>query len=200
MMSLIRNINPKRYTYRTYIITSGDSFSAGKAYEIEKIIQSKHHNIPTEPTKADEFDPETGVWCCKVVPRARRIHQPLYTTPFSCLLCFIGCIRALYKTSQKSKAISFEYPDVIITNGPATAVLVILAATALKFFAMAPVWKMKTLYVESWARVKTLSLSGKMILWFGICDMFLVQWESLAQAINGNAARKKVEWVGFLVE
>jgi beta-1,4-N-acetylglucosaminyltransferase len=112
----------------------------------------------------------------------------------------MGCIRALYATAQTSKVAPLEYPDVIITNGPATAVMVILAATLLKFFAVAPVWKMKIIYVESWARVKTLSLSGKVLLRIGICDKFLVQWESLANTTNGTGARQKVEWKGFLVE
>jgi beta-1,4-N-acetylglucosaminyltransferase len=93
-----------------------------------------------------------------------------------------------------------EYPDVIITNGPASAVMVIIAAMVLKFIGVAPVWKMKVIYVESWARVTTLSLSGKVLLRTGMCDKFLVQWDALAKAINGNGTRKKVDWVGFLVD
>ncbi len=103
-------------------------------------------------------------------------------------------------TSTTSTIAPHEYPDVIITNGPATAVMVILAATVLKLFGIAPVRKMKIIYVESWARVKTLSLSGKVLLRIGICDKFLVQWESLAKSINGTGARRNVEWRGFLVE
>ena len=209
MMSLLRDIDPRRYTHRTYIVSSGDSFSTGKALEIERVIQGKHK--PTapdhdgqeeEPTRAGETSPKTGTWDVKTVPRARKIHQPLYTTPFSSLWCFIGCLRALVETARTSKATPFEYPDVIITNGPATAVMVLLAAMFLKFMGVAPVDKMKTIYVESWARVKTLSLSGKVLLRMGICDRFLVQWEALARRINGegNGRRGQVEWVGFLVE
>ncbi|PBP22278.1 UDP-N-acetylglucosamine transferase subunit alg14 [Diplocarpon rosae] len=199
MMSLLRDIDPRRYTHRTYIISANDSFSAGKAMEIEKIIQSKHRRT-REPTQAGEMDLATGVWDVKTVPRARKIHQPLWTTPFSSLWCFIGCLQALREISQDSKATPFEYPEVLITNGPATAVMFILAATSLKFFGVAPASKMKIIYVESWARVKTLSLSGKLLLTLRICDRFLVQWESLARTVNGNGAKKKVEWAGFLVE
>jgi beta-1,4-N-acetylglucosaminyltransferase len=78
--------------------------------------------------------------------------------------------------------------------------MVILAATLLKLLAIAPARKMKIIYVESWARVRTLSLSGKILLKLGICDKFLVQWESLAKSINGTGAKRKVEWRGFLVE
>ncbi|KAK6584061.1 hypothetical protein PZA11_003791 [Diplocarpon coronariae] len=198
MMSLLRDTDPRRYIHRTYIISSGDSLSAGKASDIERIIQSKRRRTQ-EPTQAGEMDPVTGVWDVKVVPRARRIHQPLWTAPFSSMWCFIGCLQALREMAQASKATPFEYPDVVITNGPATAVMVILAATSLKFFGVAPVSKMKIIYVESWARVKTLSLSGKLLLRLRVCDRFLVQWEALARNINGSGT-KKVDWVGFLVE
>lgn len=199
-MSLLRDIDPRRYAHRTYIVSSGDSFSSGKAAEIERFIQAKHAQSVSVPTQAGEIHPVTGTWDLLIVPRARKIHQPLYTTPFSSLWCFIACVRALYATSKTSTIAPYEYPDIVITNGPATAVMVILSATTLKLFAVAPAKKMKIIYVESWARVRTLSLSGKVLLWIGICDKFLVQWESLAKKINGTGTRRKVEWRGFLVE
>ena len=77
--------------------------------------------------------------------------------------------------------------------------MVIMAANILKMVGLAPASKLKTIYVESWARVKTLSLSGKILLHTGVCDRFLVQWEALANSINGNSAQKRVDWMGFLV-
>ncbi len=192
MMSLLRDIDTTRYTHRTYIVSSEDNFSSSKAKEIEKVIEEKQ--IRAKPHHG------SGTWDLKTVPRARKIHQSLYTTPFSALWCLLGCIYSLYKTSRSSTVALNEYPDVIITNGPATAVMVIIAANILKFVGVAPIWKMKIIYVESWARVKTLSLSGKILLYAGICDRFLVQWEALATTVNGNGGRKRVEWVGFLVE
>lgn len=175
------------------------------------------------------MDPMTGKWDVKIVPRAREIHQRLYTTPRTSLSCLIACITALRAISKISIAAPFEYPDIIITNGPATAVMVILASVLLKLSGLAPLYKMKIIYVESWARVKTLSLSGELLLWMGVCDGFYVQWEELLKTINGStssgrlmlrigipgifvmaweklakltgsAARKNVKWVGFLIE
>ncbi|RAL64522.1 hypothetical protein DID88_001996 [Monilinia fructigena] len=178
MISLLRDINAKRWKHRTYIISAGDNFSSTKAQDCEERIQS---NIrPSMPcTKPGEFDTTTGVWDTIVVPRAREIHQPLYTAPISSLWCMLGCLKALHGISVTSTI--QQYPDTIITNGPATAVIVILASFLLKFLGLAPLWKMQTIYVESWARVKTLSLSGKVLLWLGIYDRFLVQWEGLAK-------------------
>jgi len=206
MMSLLRDIDPTRYTHRTYIVSSGDSFSSVKAVEIEAQIQNKARrspssaNLATPPSQSGEADPFTGIWDLKIVPRARKIHQPLYTTPFSSIWCLISCLKVLYLTSKSPANTFSSYPDVIVANGPATAVIVILAAIILKFFGVVPLGKLKIIYVESWARVKTLSLSGKLLLWMGVCDRFLVQWRGLEKAINGTGERKIVEWRGFLVD
>lgn len=197
MISLLRDTNAARWKHRTYIISAGDNFSATKAQDCEERIQSKLR--PSLPcTKPGEFDSTTGVWDIMVVPRAREIHQPLYTAPISSFWCMLGCLKALHRISATSTT-SQQYPDAIITNGPATAVIMILASFLLKFLGSAPMWKMQAIYVESWARVKTLSLSGKVLLWLGICDRFLVQWEGLANQLNGDNVRKRVEWKGSLV-
>jgi beta-1,4-N-acetylglucosaminyltransferase len=196
MISILRDTDPGRYKHRTYVVSAGDNFSSEKAHDCEKQIQSKLR--PSQCTKAGEVDPVTGVWDVMVVPRAREIHQPLYTAPVSSLWCLIGCLDTLSRIS-KTSLVQGQYPDVIMTNGPATAVIVLLASFILKFLGVAPVWKMQAIYVESWARVKTLSLSGKVLLWLGIYDRFLVQWEGLAKQINGEGTKRKVEWAGFLV-
>jgi beta-1,4-N-acetylglucosaminyltransferase len=202
MMSLVRDINPTRCKHRTYIVSSGDSFSSSKALEIEKRIQSKHSVPGTPVTTQGYYDSNTGIWDIKTVPRARKIHQSLFTAPFSSISCLIGCLRALYVTAKTSKVSPGQFPGVVATNGPATAVIFIVAALLLKLSGIAPVSKMKIIYVESWARVVTLSLSGKILLRLGICEKFIVQWEALAKSINdrGRGGRKRVEWQGFLVE
>jgi beta-1,4-N-acetylglucosaminyltransferase len=51
---------------------------------------------------------------------------------------------------------------------------------------------MRTIYVESWARVRRLSLSGRILVW--VVDRFLVQWEGL-EGVGGG----KGEFIGVLV-
>lgn len=88
------------------------------------------------------------------------------------------------------------YPDIILTNGPGTGVIVVLASMLLRFLDF---WamgankpgKMMTVYVESWARVRELSLSGKLLL--KVVDRFLVQWPQL-KGLGGRA-----EYRGWLV-
>ncbi|KAG0651993.1 asparagine-linked glycosylation 14 [Hyphodiscus hymeniophilus] len=198
MMSLLRDVDPTKYIHRTYIISSGDGFSSDRAFDIETKIQSRHNH--GNVSSVGEVYPATGKWEVKIVPRARKIHQSRWTTALSSLWCLISCMATLRTSSITSIVSPFDYPDVIIANGPATAVMVVLASFLLKLFGFAPIYKMKTIYVESWARVKTLSLSGKVLLWLRICDKFVVQWEELAKNINQDGTRRKVEWSGFLVE
>lgn len=203
-MSLLRDLDPRRYFHRTYIVSSGDGFSREKAGEIERRIQLLYRpeGEGERVSREGELDSTTGTWEVRVVSRARKIHQPLFTAPFSSMRCLLDCLFALYQSSRSSKVARGDYPDVVLTNGPATAVIVILAAKVLQFLGLAPLEKLKIVYVESWARVRSLSLSGKILLRAGICDMFLVQWEGLAKKLNGNGdvnGRQRVEWRGFLV-
>ena len=143
------------YKTRTYIISSGDNFSAAKAVEFEK--DNTNYDILT-------------------VTRARRVHQSILTTPYTALLCLRDCL-------------SIPPPDLIITNGPGTGVCVILASILKMFFGIGDT---RTIFIESWARVKTLSLSAKLLKPF--VDRMLVQWPDLAP--DGD----RLEYVGPLVK
>ncbi|KUJ12097.1 oligosaccharide biosynthesis protein Alg14 like protein [Mollisia scopiformis] len=192
MSSLLRGFDPSRYFHRTYVVSSGDGFSAQKALEIERMLQQSKD----QPSKEGDTDPVTGRWDVRVVPRARKIHQSLLTTPFSAIWSLASCIWVLWDCSWRRAG----WPDVVVTNGPATGVMVVFAAAGLRFLGVAGWGKMRCVYVESWARVRTLSLSGRILLWAGVCERFLVQWEGLARRVNGRGGgRGKVEWVGFLV-
>lgn len=51
------------------------------------------------------------------IPRARRVHQPLLTTPLSTLLCLRACLKLFLSLRH----------DVVLMNGPGTCVPVCLA-------------------------------------------------------------------------
>jgi beta-1,4-N-acetylglucosaminyltransferase len=185
----------KRFTHRTYVVSSGDNFSAGKAkeFETQKALSENSYNILT-------------------VPRARRVHQSYLTAPFTTLQCLCACLLVLcgrHPDQRLPKQYNSPYPDLILINGPATAVCVTLAAKIIRFFqylfglgfllrssTKPPASKMRILYVESWARVKKLSISGLLLL--PLADSFLVQWPDLA----GRRAwwgMKRTRYAGWLV-
>ncbi|ETN42326.1 uncharacterized protein HMPREF1541_01480 [Cyphellophora europaea CBS 101466] len=167
MLNILHQLPDLRQDYRrTYVISSGDAFSAAKASDFEKVIGNGTN---------DNFGIVT-------VHRARRVHQSLATAPFSTLFCLWDCVRLLYR----------EPPDIILTNGPGTGVCVVLASIILRFF-FYRTNSMRTTFIESWARVKTLSLSGKILKFF--VDRFIVQWPQLVRAYGSDS----VEYIGPLV-
>jgi beta-1,4-N-acetylglucosaminyltransferase len=171
------------FRHRTWVVGAEDTISAQRAQEFEDMAfqlsaQGKSDGS-SQPPKAN----------IQTVPRARAIHQSLLTAPISSLRCLRACLLVLTNSSN-------DFPDIILCNGPATATILVFASILLRFFNFGSSHskgKMRTIYVESWARVKQLSLSG--ILLERVVDRFLVQWPQL---VDKKAPGRK-EYIGVLV-
>jgi beta-1,4-N-acetylglucosaminyltransferase len=202
MFSLLHHLDTSKYTHRSYVVSSGDDFSASKATEFERGLYDLARSKASAERKALRLQGREvqgwtkeeiyGSYDIEVVPRARKIFQSIWSTPFTSVQCLLACFRILMSSSRTSET-RLGYPDLIISNGPATAVMVIFASLILRFLGLPGTnGSMRTIYVESWARVRRLSLSGKILL--RVVDRFLVQWERLAKELNGKA-----EYIGVLV-
>lgn len=218
MLALLRDLDTRKYTRRTYVVSSGDAFSAQRAVAFEKALEERAARGPTEAEGAraqarprvpqillngqtDITGEEQRPHCVgpahytlATIPRARRIHQPLYSTPWTALQTLFAAFPPLLAAPAAGKNTGPALPTLIVTNGPATAVIVVLAAFLVRFFNVRGAESRglcRTVYVESFARVKTLSLSGKLLV--RVVDRFLVQWEEL-EGYGGRA-----EFWGMLV-
>lgn len=69
-----------------------------------------------------------------------------------------------------------EKPDIIISTG---------AEISIPSFILAKILGIKTIYIESWARVKNKSRSGRVLYY--IADVFLVQWPDLLKKYGKKA-------------
>jgi len=69
-----------------------------------------------------------------------------------------------------------EKPDIIISTG---------AEIAIPFFILARILGIKTIYIESWSRVKNMSRTGRILYY--IADVFLVQWIDLLKKYGKKA-------------
>lgn len=231
--------DPNVWTYRTYVTTSGDNFSANKAAEFEADLAGGQHDSTDQRDRSSDnlsvFDrspaekqivkspvdnndsakdklPTSGKsFRILEVPRARRVHQSYLTAPFSTLHCLWACLLILVGRFPDQESIPSNYktphPDIIITNGPAVAVCMMLAAKILRFFIFVSRWltgrasapdvaRLRTIYVESWARVRSLSVSGKLLL--PIADSFIVQWRPL-EGRQAWPGMKRTQYKGWLV-
>ncbi|KAJ2851721.1 metalloprotease [Coemansia brasiliensis] len=148
MMRLLQGIEFDRYMERLYIVSNNDTLSLDQIGMVEK-----HGNI------------YNGEYYVERVPRSRDVGQPWTST----LISAANCLR-------RAAAIMFDYkPDVVLCNGPGNCVIVCLVALVIRVLGLKHI---PIVYVESFARVRTLSLSGKIL--YLLADRFIVQWPMLA--------------------
>ncbi|CAN0360370.1 unnamed protein product, partial [Hapterophycus canaliculatus] len=81
-------------------------------------------------------------------------------------------------------------PDLVLVNGPGTCIPVCLAAFALRFFGLGSSYS-RTVFCESFCRVKSLSLTGRIM--YVLADRFVVHWPELLHDYP------RAEYVGQLV-
>ncbi|KAJ7045579.1 glycosyltransferase family 1 protein [Mycena alexandri] len=169
-LALISALDFSRYSPRTYVISEGDSFSAQKARDLELLK-------------------ETGAgpaqYTLLTIPRARRVHQSLLATPPTALVSLLSCI---YHITLAHIPFPFRkrppFADILILNGPGTCFTLCIAVYINKFLGLsAP----RVIYIESFARVESLSLSGKLL--YPFVDRFIVQWEQLQEKVPGAEFR-----------
>lgn len=151
MMAIVKQLNKKNYSPRYYVLASTDTTSKTKVLDME------------EPTSSSKHDYEIVR-----IKRSRHVGQSYITSVLTTLQSIWECIPLVYRLQ----------PDLILCNGPGTCVPICLIAFMLKVFGAINI-QCKIVFVESFCRVKTVSLSGRILIW--IADCFVVQWPQLVQ-------------------
>ncbi|TFK75365.1 oligosaccharide biosynthesis protein Alg14 like protein [Pluteus cervinus] len=159
-LSLLQALDFERYSKRIYIASQGDSLSISKAVELE--------NLKTTPGKC-------GGYSVITIPRARHVHQPLLTTPPTALVSLFSAFYHLTCSPFLNGGFnSRPFADALILNGPGTCFVLCAIIYLNKFIGLpAP----ELIYIESFARVRSLSLSGKLLR--PLVDRFIVQWPQI---------------------
>ena len=89
-------------------------------------------------------------------------------------------ISKMFKAFLKSfKILLNEKPDLIISTG---------AEIAIPTFLIGKLIMIKTIYIESWCRVKSKSGTGRILYYFS--NLFLVQWPNLTKIYGKKAIYK----------
>lgn len=153
--------------HRRYLVSSGDRMSVHHLDAYEASLTARCAVRGTDPGTHDVVR----------VARARRVHQSLLTTPLSALRSVLGIVPALLARPARSVR---RYPSLVFSNGPATGFFVALAIHVLKMAYVVPEESMRFVYVESWARISTLSVTGKLFHYTGLADFFAVQHAQVA--------------------
>jgi beta-1,4-N-acetylglucosaminyltransferase len=178
MIQLLRALDFDRYTPRTYILSQGDHLSASKANELElskSAVSSCCHPIYTFKSSRQVDQPLN--MRIITLPRAREVRQPLFTTPFSTSKSFMhSLIEISIRPALRGKPLA----DLLVLNGPGTCVAVVGAFISVGYvraLLLFPCWRQqgridtehrqflglpapRVIYIESFTRVKDVSLSG----------------------------------------
>lgn len=102
-----------------------------------------------------------GNFAVSLIQRSRKVGQSYCS---SLLTTIYGCFQAL-------KLLYLHKPQLLLCNGPGTCVPLVVSAFSLKVAGFkAP----KIVYIESFARVKSLSLAGRLV--YPLVDRFFFQW------------------------
>jgi beta-1,4-N-acetylglucosaminyltransferase len=141
-------------------------YHAGKEPNVRRRSSSRPFVVPKQRRSSVFGCVETPGFSILITPRAREVGQSFVSSIFSTLYVIFWCIPFLLT----------HRPEVILTNGPGTCVPVCLVAY---FFRLVKLLKTRIVFVESVCRVKTLSLSGKILRYF--VDDFFVQWPELLE-------------------
>ncbi|KAG4085551.1 Alg14-domain-containing protein [Neocallimastix lanati (nom. inval.)] len=163
MVRLVKNLPKNRYSPRNYVVADNDTMSKEKMKLIE--------NNSTDSTLIE-------------IPRSREVHQSFFTSIFTTLNAMLYCFKYNY----------IYQPELIICNGPGTCIPVCYSALILSW--LMP-WRrhgfghIKIVYVESLARVTSLSLTGKLLL--PTASLFIVQWPELYTKITGETLNSDPE-------
>jgi beta-1,4-N-acetylglucosaminyltransferase len=110
--------------------------------------------------------------------RSRRVGQSYFSSIFTTLYSFLPAFLLIWRTS----------PGLILTNGPGTCIPLCFSAYFLRVLLVS---RTSLFYIESFCRVRTLSLSGKLM--YRIADTFYVQWSELCSRYP------RAKYVGMLV-
>lgn len=109
------------------------------------------------------------------VYRSREVKQSLLTTIFTSIKSLWTCFFLVFKLQ----------PSLIICNGPGTCIFICYSAFLLHLLGIK---ESRIIFIESFCRVKKLSVSGLLI--YPIADKFIVQWPNLSRKYS------KAEYIG----
>ncbi|KAI0182039.1 oligosaccharide biosynthesis protein Alg14 like-domain-containing protein [Hypoxylon sp. FL1284] len=164
-----RSLNLEDIGHRRWAIGADDALSNSKVLDFERRTGI---NLRRKRVYASTFN-------VTFFNRARRVHQGWGSTVATAIKSMCDVLEIIIVPPTKQRPY-YQYPNVIVTDGPGTGFLFLLAAHVLKLLCIVPEPFLETIYVESWARVKSLSLSATLVKLFQVADVFVTQHRPVA--------------------
>lgn len=169
ILNLMGALDSSRYRPRVYIAAMTDKMSLVRARTFEE-SRTPSSSAGGGAGKGDNCFPRVEEEQPKYmqVYRSREVGQSYVTSVFTTLLAMAHSVWLVVRAR----------PDLILCNGPGTCLPICVAGMLLRVLGIK---QTRTVYVESVARVKKLSLTGHILYRLGFADQFYVQWPQLTK-------------------
>lgn len=167
MIRLLSSLNKENFKPVYYVVASTDTTSLDRLYSI---CQSKGDANNRDANNSRNLEKPHHNEVFKI-PRAREVGQSYFTSIFTALLSIVSSAHIILKTK----------PDILIINGPGTCLPIAFWTFIGRFVGIC---EGKIVFCESFCRVNTLSLTGKILVKFRMVDLFLVHWQELIDVIS----------------
>eukprot|EP00922_Rhytidocystis_sp_ex-Travisia-forbesii_P011104 GHVS01016273.1.p1 GENE.GHVS01016273.1~~GHVS01016273.1.p1 ORF type:complete len:257 (-),score=29.11 GHVS01016273.1:174-944(-) len=155
MLELTSRLNMHMYRL-TFVTATTDSTSLSALLHKQSAQQQQQKY---KDTASVHFD-------LAQIRRSREVGQSYITSCWSSFIAFLDALQLVCKSR----------PDLLLINGPGTCLPVCYAALFCELILFRPV---KIVFIESFCRVKSLSLTGILVYMF--VDRFIVMWKSLEE-------------------
>lgn len=178
-----RYTSATKTNYPTYVILGSGGHTAemckiNQALLLQQSIGDNYLPIRyivanSDVTSQEQMSATLPAWTMDIdvqyisVPRSRSVGQNWLSTLFSTLWALLWSCWLIWR----------DRPQLVLCNGPGTCVPYCYAAYMWRLLGRLPAHS-KIVFVESYCRVETLSLSGRLLL--PLADMFVVHWPTLA--------------------
>ncbi|XP_020290972.1 UDP-N-acetylglucosamine transferase subunit ALG14 homolog [Pseudomyrmex gracilis] len=141
-----------------------------KNYSPRVYVHAQTDKLSSEKVR----DLETGNKDYNIVDiyRSREVRQSYFTSVWTTVLATLNSISILWR----------ERPELILCNGPGTCVPLCVVAFLLKALCFS---QTVIVFIESFCRVKTFSLTGKILYY--LADYVIVQWAYLSKPVYSRS-------------
>lgn len=164
MLEFVQSLSKQTFSPRCFVVASTDNGSPLALRRVERTLVDDSDSEDGSISRL--IDPKCDALLLRV-PRSREVKQSYVSSVWTTLVAFVAALRLVRRVQ----------PRLLLVNGPGTCLPLCIAVWLLSLLALAP--RCDIVFVESVARVRSLSLTGQILYRLRLCAYFIVQWDEL---------------------
>jgi beta-1,4-N-acetylglucosaminyltransferase len=163
MLHMVRQLDTSLYDPLLYVVADTDHTSIKRLKANMDTTGTDNNSQTASNNNNNSHVKDENIY---IIPRSREVGQSYVTS----------LLTTIYALLHAIVMVLLIRPELLLCNGPGTCVPLVLSVWIWRILGVV---SCRIVFCESYCRVQTLSLSGK-ILYPGV-DLFLVHWDSLYQ-------------------